>query len=145
MMRHFYYTIQTLLHERGVNIIKIISMTLGIFVGILLFSCVAFQLSYYNFCPQSEQLYVTYMDGPFTYGPFSAAMRENFPKEVEDATILRDMGTNVFYNGNVRLTESTIYADEHLFSTLGLKLLIGKAEELTRPDVYSYPVRWRKK
>lgn len=27
---------------------------------------------------------------------FSAAMRENFPKEVEDATILRDMGTNVF-------------------------------------------------
>ena len=67
MMRHFYYTIQTLLHERGVNIIKIISMTLGIFVGILLFSCVAFQLSYYNFCPQSEQLYVTYMDGPFTY------------------------------------------------------------------------------
>ena len=135
MMRHFYYTIQTLLHERGVNIIKIISMTLGIFVGILLFSCVAFQLSYYNFCPQSEQLYVTYMDGPFTYGPFSAAMRENFPKEVEDATILRDMGTNVFYNGNVRLTESTIYADEHLFSTLGLKLLIGKAEELTRPDV----------
>ena len=135
MMRHFYYTIQTLLHERGVNIIKIISMTLVIFVGILLFSCVAFQLSYYNFCPQSEQLYVTYMDGPFTYGPFSAAMRENFPKEVEDATILRDMGTNVFYNGNVRLTESTIYADEHLFSTLGLKLLIGKAEELTRPDV----------
>ena len=75
------------------------------------------------------------MDGPFTYSPFSAAMRENFPKEVEDATILRDMGTNVFYNGNVRLTESTIYADEHLFSTLGLKLLIGKAEELTRPDV----------
>ena len=39
------------------------------------------------------------------------------------STILRDMGTNVFYNGNVRLTESTIYADEHLFSTLGLKLL----------------------
>ena len=31
MMRHFYYTIQTLLHERGVNIIKIISMTLGIY------------------------------------------------------------------------------------------------------------------
>lgn len=119
-------------------------MTLGIFVGILLFSCVAFQLSYYNFCPQSEQLYVTYMDGPFTYGPFSAAMRENFPKEVEDATILMDMGTNVFYNGNVRLTESTIYADEHLFSTLGLKLLIGKAEELTRPDVLFIPVRWRK-
>ena len=53
MMRHFYYTIQTLLHERGVNIIKIISMTLGIFVGILLFSCVAIQMSYNNFCPHS--------------------------------------------------------------------------------------------
>ena len=55
MMRHFYYTIQTLLHERGVNIIKIISMTLGIFVGILLFSCVAFQLSYYHYPRTSQQ------------------------------------------------------------------------------------------
>ena len=42
MMRHFYYTIQTLLHERGVNIIKIISMTLGIFVGILCFPVLLF-------------------------------------------------------------------------------------------------------
>lgn len=134
-MRHFYYTIQLLIHERGVNSIKIISMTLGIFVGILLFSCVKFQLSYYNFCFQPERLYVAYMDGPYTYGPFSAAMRDNFLEEVEDATILRDMGTNVFYNGNVRLTEPMIYADGHLFSTLGLKLLAGKAEELVRPDV----------
>lgn len=134
MMRHFYYTIQTLLHERGVNIIKIISMTLGIFVGILLFSCVAFQLSYYNFCPQSEQLYVTYMDGPLLMVLFSGYAWE-LPERSGGCHHIEGHGNKCFYNGNVRLTESTIYADEHLFSTLGLKLLIGKAEELTCPDV----------
>lgn len=134
-MRHFYYTIRTLMHERTTNIIKIISLTLGVFVGILLFSCVAFQLSYYNFCREPEQLYVAYRNDVKTYGPFSAALRENFPKEVEDATVLRDMGTNVFYNGNVRLTESMIYADEHLFSTLGLKILAGTSEDMIRPDI----------
>lgn len=135
MVRHCYYIVQTLMHERATNIIKIISLTLGVFVSILLFSCVAFQLSYYNFCRQSDQLYIAYMDGVYTYGPFSAAMRESFPEEVEDATTLRNMGTNVFYNGNVRLTESMIHADEHLFSTLGLKILAGKTEELIRPDI----------
>lgn len=137
MMRHFYYTIQTLMHDRGTNIIKIASLTLGIFVGILLFSCVAFQLNYYDFCPKPEQLYIAYMNkpgSPDTYGTLAGAIRENFPKEVEDATVLRDVGIKVFYNGNVRLSESMIYADEHLFAMLGMKILAGKAEELVRPD-----------
>lgn len=137
MMRHFYYTIKALMHERGTNIIKIASLTLGIFVGILLFSCVAFQLNYYDFCPKPEQLYIAYVNkpgSPDTYGTLAGAIRENFPKEVEDATVLRDVGVKVFYDGNVRLSESMIYADEHFFAMLGVKILAGKAEELVRPD-----------
>ncbi len=45
-MKQFYYTIQTLLRGQGNNMIKIVSLTLGLFVGILLFSRVAFELNY---------------------------------------------------------------------------------------------------
>lgn len=143
-MKELYYTFQTLIRGKSSNVIKVASLTLGLFVGVLLFACVAFQLCFYNFLRQPEQLYLTYLSNvlngveeeafPYTYGTFSTAMRENFPKEVEDATILRDVDDCVFYHGDVRLKEPTIYSDEHLFSTLGLKVLAGKPEDLLTPD-----------
>ena len=144
-MRQLYYTIQTLIRGRGSNLIKIISLTLGLFVGILLFASVAFQLSFHNFFRQPEQLYLTYMTNiqngvegkafSYTFGPLSAALKENFPKEVENATILRDWGDVVLYNGDTRLQEHMAYGDENLFATLGLKVLAGKPEDLVSPDV----------
>lgn len=144
-MRQLYYTIQTLIRGRGSNLIKIISLTLGLFVGILLFASVAFQLSFHNFFRQPELLYLTYMTNiqngvegkafSYTFGPLSAALKENFPKEVENATILRDWGDVVLYNGDTRLQEYMTYGDENLFATLGLKVLAGKPEDLVSPDV----------
>lgn len=143
-MRQLYYAMQSLIRGRSSIAIKIISLTLGLFVGILLFACVAFQLSFNHCFRKPEQLYLAYMNDtmnktassstPYTYGPFSAALKENFPDEVEDATILREYGTNVFYNGDVRLLEEMIYGDPHLFSTLGLQVLAGKSEDLINPD-----------
>ncbi len=111
-MRQLYYTIQTLIRGRGSNLIKIISLTLGLFVGILLFASVAFQLSFHNFFRQPELLYLTYMTNiqngvegkafSYTFGPLSAALKENFPKEVENATILRDWGDVVLYNATIQ-------------------------------------------
>lgn len=144
MMRQLYYAIQSLIRGRSFIVIKVISLTLGLFVGILLFACVAFQLSFNRCFQKPEQLYLAYMSDtmnkttssgdPYIYGPFSAALKENFPKEVEDATILREVGTNVFYNGDVRLLEEMIYGDQHLFSTLGLQVLAGKSEDLINSD-----------
>lgn len=45
-MRQIYYSIRTLLRERGTNIIRVISLSLGLTIGILLFSQIAFELSY---------------------------------------------------------------------------------------------------
>ena len=42
-MRQIYYTIRTLLRERGSNIIRIISLSLGLTIGVLLFSQIAFE------------------------------------------------------------------------------------------------------
>lgn len=55
-MRQIYYSIRTLLRERGTNIIRIISLSLGLTIGILLFSQIAFELSYEYCYPEPERL-----------------------------------------------------------------------------------------
>lgn len=139
-MKQLYYSILMLLRGRSNNLTKTISLTLGLFIGILLFACVAFQLSYNRFFDKPEQLYLAYMtnllngvpdkSAPYIYGTFSEAMRENFPEQVEDATVWRESWERIFYHGSVRLSQRTIYADSHLFSTMGIKLLAGNAEDL---------------
>mgnify|MGYP000760984014 CR=1 FL=1 len=39
-MKELYYVIQTLIHGRGANLIKVISLTLGLTVSILILSLV---------------------------------------------------------------------------------------------------------
>lgn len=48
-MRQLYYTIRILLRGRGNNIIKLVSLTLGLLIGVLLFSQIAYELNYENF------------------------------------------------------------------------------------------------
>ncbi|WP_300699823.1 ABC transporter permease [Bacteroides sp.] len=139
-MRQLYYSILMLLRGRSNNLTKTISLTLGLFIGILLFACVAFQLSFNRFSDKPEQLYLAYMTdilngvpgegAPYMYGTFSEAMRENFPEQVEDATVWRDSWEMIYYHGSARLSQRTIYADNHLFSTMGIKVLAGNPEDL---------------
>ena len=94
-MKLLYYSILMLLRGRGNNVTKLISLTLGLFMSILLFACVAFQLSYNHSFRQSNQLYLAYKNHAtagmqeYVYGPFAEALRENFPDQVEDATVMR--------------------------------------------------------
>ena len=80
-MRHLYYIIQTLLRGRGGNLVKLTSLTLGLLVGILLFSQIAYELSYENFYKDPERLVVLRMrevrDGipnqDYNYGTYRPA------------------------------------------------------------------------
>ena len=45
-MKELYYVIQTLIHGRGANLIKVISLTLGLTVSILIFAREAFEFNY---------------------------------------------------------------------------------------------------
>ena len=55
-MRQLYYTVQILLRGRGSNFIKLVSLTLGLLIGILLFSQIAFEMSYEKCYPEAENL-----------------------------------------------------------------------------------------
>ncbi len=139
-MRQLYYTLQTLIRGRGSNIIKIVSLTLGLFVGVLLFARVAFEMSYDNYGDEPEKLYLTYItwveDGkefeafPYGYGAMAAAFRENFPKEVESATVIREWGEEAFYRGEESFRKEIIFADSCFFATMGLKVLAGNLQEM---------------
>lgn len=53
-MKELYYVIQTLIHGRGANLIKVISLTLGLTVSILIFAREAFEFNYDTCYEDSE-------------------------------------------------------------------------------------------
>ena len=114
-MRQIYYTIRTLLRERGSNIIRIISLSLGLTIGILLFSQIAFELSYEKCYPEAERLALVRCqmtnlstgetagdDGEIGYDytvfdVVAPTLAEEMPKEIEVASSVLSMGSANIY------------------------------------------------
>lgn len=138
---------QTLLRGRGSNVIKIISLGLGLTMSILLFSRVAYEQSFDTCFRDYDDLYQAW--SVFTVngeklppqqqnsGPLVGAILENFPKEVEAATSITTWAfASPLYNGSVRLDADKIAADSLFFRTMGIEVLSGDAEkELMQPEV----------
>ena len=95
-MKELYYVIQTLIHGRGANLIKVISLTLGLTVSILIFAREAFEFNYDTCYEDSECLAAVQIEwnhngekdtGFMTMGPMAGAIAESFPKEVPQQRI----------------------------------------------------------
>ena len=97
-MRQIYYSIRTLLHERTLNIVRVLSLSLGLTVGILLFSQIAYELSYENFYKDPENVALMrcrrvkegipdkdYDDS--TFRPAAADLWEALPDLIESASL----------------------------------------------------------
>lgn len=145
-MKQLYYTIQTLLRGRGSNVIKVISLTLGLLVGILLFARVAFELNYDSYYSEPENLCITLRTGISdgikkepnidNYGKLAEAIRENFPDEVEDAIVLDLFSQSPLYHEGKKMEHVILATSKsHVFSTLGIKVLLGDVSQLDRVDV----------
>ena len=141
-MKSIVYALRNLSKSPGQQVIKIISLTLGLAVGLLLFSKVSFDLSYDRFIPDHNRVYqvgITYAPGSIPgheadmsddrVGPaFSRTMKEDFP-QIETATRF------VRYGGRIRKDE-TVYnaqvmmADTMLFDVLDLGMVAGNPKDL---------------
>ena len=149
-MRQFYYTIITLLRGRSSTTIKLISLTLGLLVGILLFSQIAYELSYEKCYPEPERLVMVRAmimnqktgeimgdDGSgydeTVYAPLAPAMAEDMPEWVESATTV--YATNEFkvYKENKLLDTRYILADTCFFRTMGIEVLKGNLQDFAIP------------
>lgn len=145
-MKQLYYVIRTLLRGRGSNIIKVISLGLGLTMSILLFSRVAFEQSYDTCYKDYDDLYQIYSifsaEGEQfepqkqNCGPVAGAILENFPKEVEAAASIAYFVSSPLYNGSVRIDARKILADSLFFKTMGIEVLSGNPEkDLMQNDV----------
>ena len=149
-MKQLYYAIQTILHGRGSNVTKVISLSLGLTVGILLFSQIAFELSYEKCYPEAGNLGIVRAyyhnletgesmgdDGDIydysVFAPIAAALAENMPIEVEKATCINSYTANGnYYYENQLLSddEQCLMVDTCFFQTFGIPVLKGNPNDL---------------
>lgn len=150
-MRQIYYSIRTLLRERSSNIIRIISLSLGLTIGILLFSQIAFELNFEQCYPESERLaivrgQITNLTSGETMGddgsnydytvcdPVAATLAQDMPEEIESASCVLSGGQYKMYYEN-KLIQDTyyIYADTCFFQTFGIPVLKGNPKDMIMP------------
>lgn len=143
-MKQLYYAIQTILHGRGSNVTKVISLSLGLTIGILLFSQIAFELSYEKCYPEAERLALVRggMENTKTgekskgydntlFAPMAEAFRNDLPQWIENATVIFNYETlNVFKDDHKLRDVDYAYVDTCYFRTLGIKVLKGNPVDL---------------
>ena len=141
-MRHLYYTLQTLLRGHGGTAEKIISLTLGLAMGVLLFAQIAYELSFDRFYPNPDTLVMLRMRNVTkgvpaaeynygTYRPAAADLSEAFPELVESACLTSNFWRPAFYKDDKKLDDiQTLFADTAYFATTGLTLLKGDPKDL---------------
>lgn len=146
-MKQIFYAYQNIIRGWVEQVIKVVSLAVGILVSILLFARVAFELNYDKFYPEGEKLFliecalpgedgITGEPNTYVYGKLPGALLENFPEYIESATVIRQDMSYVLFNGENRFAEiPSIAADHHLFETTGNRVLAGNIESLARPNV----------
>lgn len=142
-MRYLYYTLQTLRRGHSSNSIKLVSLTLGLLVGVLLFAQIAYELSFDRFYPEPETLVTLRMrdvkkgvpSAGYNYGtyrPAAADLQEALPDLIESACLTGNFWQPTLYLEDKKLEDvQTLFADTLYFHTTGLQLLRGNPHDLS--------------
>lgn len=147
-MRQIYYSIRTLFRERSSSTIRVISLSLGLTIGILLFSQIAFELSYEQCYPESETLAI--VRGKITnlttgdvhgddgdaydytvFAPVAATLTQDMPVEVSSATCVgSEKYSAIYYEDKLLSDANYLYVDTCFFQTFGVPVLKGNPKDL---------------
>lgn len=143
-MRQLYYTLLTLLRGRGSNLVKLVSLTLGLLVGVLLFSQIVYELNYDTAYREHERLalFATRTVSPEgeasgwdwdSYRPAAAAFAESLPELVECATPVFFWVQPDLYLDDKKLEKmQTVFGDTLYFRTMGVEVLKGDPQLLAQ-------------
>lgn len=139
------------MRERGSNIMRVISLSLGLTIGILLFSQIAFELSYEKCYPDAERLAIARAeiinqstgekmgdDGnsyDYTlFAPTAAALAESMPEQIESASCVLGLANfNIYYQDKLLTDAKYIYVDSCFFEVFEIPLLKGNVKDLIMP------------
>ena len=135
-MKQIYYVIQALIHGRSSNIIKVVSLGLGLTMSILLFSRVVYEQSFDTCFKDHDKLYQLWniwtVNGeplpPSEYiiGAAAGGILDAMPEIVESAASAGIWPvSSPVYNGSVRFDDFKVAADSLFFQTMGIEVLSG--------------------
>ena len=146
-MKQLYYVIQTLMHGKNANVIKIVSLGLGLTMSILLFSRVAYEQSFDTCFKEHENLYQlwnkfstekeTFQWGEMCVGKLAGGTFEALPDMVESATTVSTwLASNPIYYGEAQFDDEKVVADSLFFQTMGIEVTSGNpVQDLQELDV----------
>lgn len=142
-MKQIYYAIQTIVRGKSSSVIKIVSLSLGLFLSIILFARVVFELNYDTFYKDADKLFLVRTawgnekgmgkPSPYIIYPTATAIAEHFPEQVVSHTIYFELAPSKVVHGIKKHKGRIILADSLFFPTLGMQLLKGNALELSTP------------
>ena len=112
-MKQIYYVIQALIHGRGANIIKVVSLGLGLTMSILLFSRVVYEQSFDTCFKDHDKLYQLwniwtvngepFPPSEFIIGAAAGGILDAMPEIVESAASTGSgPGSGPIFTGSVR-------------------------------------------
>lgn len=128
------------------NVIKIVSLSVGLAVGLILIAKIYFEQSYDTFYPDNERIYAVYTKGIFNGelsehwnlpGGIVPAMKSEIPS-VEQGTRYTPVGTQTFTmeDDKKKYSGSFILADSCLFDIFPRKMIAGNAKEVLARPMY---------
>ncbi len=158
-MKQFVYTVRYLLANKAGNLVKIVSLTLGLALGLVIFSQVAFERSYEKFYPDAERIcrirmeYLdlqqgkagekegpqdSYADGYYIFHPAAQALVDNVP-EVEAGTVVEMTGkSDLFRQDGARFPGNAILrTDSSFFKFFQIEVISGDpGRDMVQNTVY---------
>lgn len=148
MKNNYTIAFRSLFKKGRLNGIKVLSLGVGLAMGLVLVSKVCFELFYDNFYPDGDRIYQIRenfgvgehkLEGnPTTSGGVAVGMRDEIP-EVEAATRIERMGDDhVFFTADKRkYNADCIMADSCFFDVLPRKMRIGDAKQILSRPLYA--------
>ena len=143
-MKTIYYAIQNIIRGKDSTLIKVVSLSLGLFLSIILFAFVGVQLSFDSFYQDNEDIYVVettwdYGDrkiqaSPYNIFPTGETLMKHFPEQVESATVIFAWPGYEYKHGTEKFRLHSIKSDSLFFQTMGIPLLEGNAKDLAMVD-----------
>lgn len=142
-MKQIYYAIQNIVRGRSSSVVQIVSLSLGLFLSVILFAKVVFELHYDTFYEDADKLFLVRTawgdekgmgnPSPYVIYPTAAAIADHFPEQVVSHTTYSEMAPSKVVHGIKKHKGKIILADSLFFPTLGMRLLKGNALELSTP------------
>ena len=137
-MKNFLFALRYLRKLRGGTLARVVSLSLGLAVGLLVFSYANYNLTSDRCFPDRErifQLWAHYADpqhsgySPQLNAPIAPALAEEVP-QVEAATRLFGPRTSDIVRGDNAFQAKYIYADTMFFDVLGFEPMNGNPKEI---------------